>query len=179
MAVNTTGTTKLRHLATFRTTGIFTVPKGVTKIWVTVNGASGGAGGYNPPPNYFGGAGGAAKIIGAWVNVVPGGTYPVIIGAAGSAGVNGGNAGGTGGTTYFDGSLVVNGGNGGAYGGAAGNVGNTAAETNLPVLYPTGAETRVSGFVESNTTVPGGAGPAWNTNSPGPGIQGIVQIFGV
>ena len=177
MSVDVTSTTKLRHLATFKSSGTFTVPEGVTKVWVTVNGASGGGGGYNPPPNISGGAGGSAKIIGGWINVSPGGTYPVVVGAAGVGSSSNGNAGGV---TYFDGTIVANGGGGGTYGGAAGSAGTESAETSLPTLYPTGADARITGYTVSNTLVAGGnQSYGSSVYSGGSGSSGVVQIFGV
>jgi len=192
MAIDVTKTVPLRHLATILSSGYFTVPAGVTKLYVTVSGASGGgSSGFNYQENGHGSTGGAGVITGGWVNVAPGQSYPVIIGAGGS-GTSGagygryGTAGSSAGTTYFDGAVIAYGGTGanaGSHhspGGATpGATGGTAYETSLPVLYPTGAMVRVNDTSTSNTTVAGGNAGQNTSVQGGAGQPGKVQIFGM
>ncbi|MEE9659135.1 glycine-rich domain-containing protein [Enterobacter cloacae complex sp. CARB60] len=119
--------------ARFSTPGTFsfTVPAGVTTLYLSGCGAGGGGGGGGGAPDSIsktsssGGGGGAG--ISAYslpVSVTPGMTYAVVIGAGGSKG-NGGGAGGDGfnggdgGDTSFGTLLTLPGGKGGIKGLAA------------------------------------------------------------
>lgn len=95
-------------------------PGGVFQVWVQGVGAGGGGGGGLTSANNTskkaggGGGGGAATDEGHWVQVVPGRTYTITIGASGSGGSFGlaPTAGGDGGDTIFTdvpagGSLTV------------------------------------------------------------------------
>ena len=95
--------------------GTFTVPTGVTAIEVVAVGGGGGGGGGNDVS--AGGGGGGGQVVQRQVNVTPGTTYNIAVGAGGHGGqgaltsssdnVNT-QPGGVGGTTTFGGSSPVN-----------------------------------------------------------------------
>lgn len=109
-------------LAVFTSSGSFTVPAGVTTIYVSGGAGGGGGGGTNTTSaSSSGGAGGGGagqSAIRAPYTVTPGQVLSVTIGAAGSAGAVGGN-GGNGGNTVLGSLVTFQGGFGGASGSAA------------------------------------------------------------
>lgn len=164
MAININPGSPLRHVATFNSSGSFTAPQGKTLAFVAVHGASGGGAGAGGNSN--GGTGGAARITGGFVQITPGGTHTVVVGAAGSAGASqNGNvasqAGGNGGTTSFDGAIIQAGASGAPstqgsrYGGGSGSNGTDASAgtgtTTLTALNPSGALTRVASISNQAT----------------------------
>jgi hypothetical protein len=147
----------------FNSSGNYVVPAGVTRIFVSTIGASGGprglrssAGGGNSADE--GVVGGDAISGGSVVGVIPGSTYAVTIGAAGVRGAQGtaynfrygtnynfGADGTAGGSTGFDGVTIANGANGssGYTNGTNGTM--TFNSTTLPPVFPAGAVARVTG----------------------------------
>lgn len=105
----------------FTSSGTYTVPAGITKLYLTGCGGGGGGGGTLSTGLGGGGGGGATCCIKTAVTVVPGKTYTVTIGAGGS-GVSG-NSGTSGGATSFGSLLTLAGGGYGVYGGASPTVG--------------------------------------------------------
>ncbi|WP_052729354.1 glycine-rich domain-containing protein [Chromobacterium vaccinii] len=111
----------LRGMQLFASSGAFTVPPCVTRLYVTlVGGGGGGAGAIAGAPYTPGGGGAGGVLFKAPLAVTPGQTIPLTIGAGGAGGIGSGNGGtyanstgGTGGTTTF-GNLSIPGGNGGA-----------------------------------------------------------------
>ncbi|ROL82734.1 hypothetical protein BK636_10640 [Pseudomonas chlororaphis] len=106
----------------FTANGSFTVPEGVTKIWLSgcAGGGGGGAcpGGTSATSSGGGGGGAGQPVIRFPVSVTPGQVIPVVIGAAG-VGANGAVLATSGGNTLVGtaGSLLsLSGGNGGASG---------------------------------------------------------------
>jgi len=122
--------TKLHGKQAFTSSGSFTVPAGVTKIYISGcggGGGGGGAGGSTSTPNSAGGGGGGGSgqaIIQVPYVVTPGQVISVTIAAGGTAGA-GAASGGTGGNAGNGGSTVVGalvtlaGGSGGTGGGNA------------------------------------------------------------
>ena len=123
----------MHGIARFTSSGTFTVPTGVTTIYVSGcaggGGGGAGAGNNNGQSSLVGGGGGGGGGAGQSVlkqsfSVTSGATITVTIGAAGTAGAGGvvgaGGAGGAGGNTTLTGgaSLTLTGGTGGS-GGAA------------------------------------------------------------
>jgi len=118
---NSISTGKLtRNITTFLTNGTYTAPAGVNYVRIVAcGGGGGGAGGGNVVyGNSRGsGGGGGAQIFEGVLQVTPGNSYSVTIGAGGNGGAS--NAGppaangSVGGTTSFDVLLNVIGGNGG------------------------------------------------------------------
>ena len=106
----------------FTSNGTFTVPAGVTKIWVTACGAGGGGGGclYSSDAEYTvydgnGGNGGAA-VKRQPFSVTPGQSIAITIGAGGAIGSNSSGtptAGSTGGSTVVGSLITLPGGYGG------------------------------------------------------------------
>lgn len=167
MAINSNPQAPLRHVASFNSTGNIVFPAGVNQAFIQINGATGGGGQTNPSTGGHGGGGSAGPglVSGSWVQVMPGATYAVTIGA-------GGQASGTGGTTSFDTVVAVSGSPGGPqaasrYGSgspsnAHGNVNST--NTSLTTLNP-GASTLARVITVTSQTTGGQPG--------GPGVQGF------
>jgi len=120
----------------FTSSGSFTVPSGITTVWVSMSGGGGGGGGgYYATSSYGsfsyggGGGGGAAAYMSQEVSVTAGESITVTIGSKGSAGAYA-SAGGAGGTTSFGSYLSCAGGKGGSSagsssGGSGGSAGGT------------------------------------------------------
>lgn len=104
--------------------GTFTVPAGVTTVWVSMSGGGGGSSGSSRITTGGAGGGGAHAIIAQPLTVTPGATYSITVGAggAGSAGstLSSSVAGGNGGASSFGALFSTPGGFGGAAGGLAG-----------------------------------------------------------
>jgi len=158
MAVDNISHSPVRHIASFVTSGTFSIPEGVSKIYVTVEGTRGGTHG--------GGTPGSTHRASGYVEVIPNKTAIVTIGASTSASNT------TAGTTSFDGAITVPGSAsntfenryGASYGtGAAAAA--TSATTSLPTGAPAGAIVRVSSFTTA-------------TYSPSNGATGVVHIYG-
>ncbi|EAT3825905.1 phage tail protein [Salmonella enterica] len=74
------------HTQFFTTNGTFTVPDGVTTLFIEVMGGGGGGAGGSQSINYEARGGHAGEQIVSIVNVVPGQQFPVKIGAGGCGG---------------------------------------------------------------------------------------------
>ena len=138
----------LRHIGKATSSGTFVIPQTVSKIFVTVVGSRGGASNQgNAQP-------GASIAAGGFVEVLPGSTATITIGAGG---VTNSQSGTTAGTTSFDGSISVTGSAGGGYDtryGATptGATGTRTYDSSLPTGYPSGAIARVSGTTTTGPT---------------------------
>jgi Glycine-rich domain len=104
----------------------FSIPTGVSSVWVTMIGAGGGSGGciVNSAGATGGGGGGSAEFchrtpldVQSTNAYVSGGAITVVVGAKGSAGSTLGTSGGIGGSSSV-GPLVCNGGTGGTTAGS-------------------------------------------------------------
>ena len=115
----------------FSSSGVFSVPEGVTTVWVSLGGGGGGGGGGMVNQNAIvspGGGGGAGReIMYKQVSVSGGTTIPVTVGAGGLGGVSGlivykgslsprGNNGADGGISSFGSFVSAAGGGGGKTG---------------------------------------------------------------
>jgi hypothetical protein len=100
----------------FSASGTFVVPPGVTRVRVQVWGGGGGGGGAANSANGFAGTGGGGGGYAdrRRIDVTPGQSIPVTIGAGGSAGPAGGS-GGAGGSSSFGAFCSATGGAGGAH----------------------------------------------------------------
>lgn len=149
MAIDEIQRPPLRHLSTFISSGTFVIPDNVNRVYATVDGASG-------TPSSPGGPAGASIRANGFVEVVPGGTAQVVIGAAN-------------GTTSFDGAIIGFSSGGGGYnyhdGNSTGGAGTASFATSLPSGAPAGATVRVTGTSSS-------------TFSNGNGNPGKVYIYG-
>lgn len=165
----------------------FTVPAGVTQIFVDgcAGGGGGGAGGNSTSGGGGllgapGGGGGAGQNTqGAAITVVPGNTYAVAIGAGGSAGSNGptaGGAGGNGGNTQFGALLTLLGGDGGAGGvQAASQAGPTQGGSGYPAAAysnTSAAGAPNTGWGSSGASGPFGGGGAGGVGGSATATQG-------
>jgi len=200
MAININPGSPVRHVATFNSSTNWVAPAGCTLAFVSIHGASGGGRGgvgYNSDPANNTGIGGAGIVSGAWVQVTPGSSHVITIGAGGAGGAANANlsanpiAGAGAGTTIFDSSLTVTGANGA---GAAtrntnsvGTVGAASGTTTLTSLSP-GASTlaRVATLAATQNTgafAGGGQGAMGNsrygvtTAAGGTGSSGQIHIY--
>lgn len=153
------------RMVRFESAGSFTVPAGVTTLYVSGCAAGGGSGaGAGSTSSFVGGGGGGGgagqSIIKQAVTVTPGQVINITIGNAGTAGVrnssagnNGGN-GGSGGNTIFGSFFTLTGGGGGVGGvsAASGGAGGGAAGSG----YPYGSDGQDS--TTNNASADGGSG---------------------
>ena len=124
----------------FTANGTFTVPSGVTTVWVSMAGGGGGGGGSSegsPGGNARGGAGGggAQAYLAEPVTVTPGASYTITVGAGGAGGGND-TIGGSGEASSFGTLLTANGGEGGGVnwsgvGGAPGGPGGSKGQLRI------------------------------------------------
>jgi hypothetical protein len=156
----------------FTSNGTFSVPAGVSTIYVSgcAAGGGGGAGGGNSSSSSLigsGGAGGGAgqSIIRAAYSVTPGDSIPITIGGGGSggAGVSGatGGSGGAGGNTVIGTLVTLTGGSGGA--------GGLSGPSSSNVAGPAGGAGYPRGGHANDTTL---------NNSSGSGGYGASCPFG-
>ena len=140
----------------------WTVPEGVTSLYIDALGGGGGGGGgrsvtTGSGTDYFagGGGGGGQRIEGLDVTVVPGTVHTVTIGQGGAGGAGGvtGGDGDAGGTTSF-GVLVIASGGGGGQGGQI-SVGGTGGGSGS---YTGGAGTPGGGGGGGASTTQNGSG---------------------
>lgn len=200
MAININPGTPLRQVATFNSSGNWTAPLGTNVAFISIHGASGGGGAQqNRYGDYSAGAGGSGILAGAYVQVTPGSSHVVTIGAAGAAGTRlpnsanqaSANSGGAGGSTIFDGAITVVGGNGGIKTevnsnspAASGNAGTASGVTNLTTLNP-GAATMIRTSTISTQNTGGSSGGAGGfggsrysqPNAAGTGAAGQMHIY--
>lgn len=183
-----------RGVQRFTANGSFTVPDGVTKIYVTgAGGGGGGGGGYST--SYAGeGGGGGAYALRQPYTVTPGQVLAITIGAGGTPGVIGG-AGGAGGSTSVGALLTMaggaggspgtsgNGGAGGGSGGAGASVASTGGAGGDGFGVVPGAGGGSLGFGGSGRAASGqpgamggGGGGGYVNSTGGAGAPGIVII---
>ena len=152
-------------LQLFTSSGTFTAPVGVTKIYLTC--AAGGGGGSGASATKGGCGGGAGQsIINVPYTVVPGNSYTVTIGAGGAGGAYE-NDGVDGGDTVFD-SLSLTKGTKGLYGGGTPAGGTGGGVANLNGFAASGA-----GGVGGGIGIKGGDGGA-NAATYGSGGGGTL-----
>jgi hypothetical protein len=149
-----TALTGLKNIVARTSTGAFTVPAGVTSIYIyAAGGGGGGAAGFTvaatrgqPERNYLGGTGGRGGEALSLLSVTPGDIINYTIGAGG-AGNNSSGGGSSGGSTTID-TITCTGGTGGGTATSSGNgtsgtegtgsggnlSNNTGIESLLPLL---------------------------------------------
>lgn len=153
----------------FTSNGTWTCPEGVTVIYIYACAGGGGGGGGGSAGSVTtvagggGGGGAGAFVLAQPVNVTPGVTYTIVIGAGGAAGAGGsssgstGNPGGSGGTTSFINNgtniLALPGGAGAAGGGYSSDLSVAGGSGGLP-----GGGTGNDGQTTSSSRGAGGAG---------------------
>lgn len=165
--------TKVKGVQRFTSNGSFTVPAGVTTIYVSAC-AGGGGGGGNATvgdPNIISGAGGGGagqSIICQEYAVTPGEVIPITIGAGGTAGaVN--TVGGAGGNTVVGVFVTLTGGSGGGAGNASEYSVYTAGAVG-GVGYPAGFNGQDTGPVGQGASSGMGASSIFGTG--GPSVRG-------
>lgn len=145
---NITNTADPKGRAVFLVSGSFIAPQGVTRIKVTVTGGGGsgsGCRGTSTSQTISGSGGGAGGTAIAWLNVIPGVSYPVIVGIGGEA-VNGAANGNAGSASSFNSSILAGGGDGGTYGGGGGN-GGGASGSDIVIVGGDGSDGQSGGFI--------------------------------
>lgn len=168
------GLVPFSNVQVFTSNGAFTVPVGVTKLWVEVYGGGGG-GGYGGGYDGAGG-GGAGGVVMGFVTVAPGQNINVIIGGGGQGGRSGSRDGDNGGMSSFA-TLSANGGTGGLGTGRGGKGG----EGSGGLINQTGgggsggSAGNGGGNGGSNTRGGGGYGGGWVSQD---GAGGNGGIFG-
>ena len=171
------------QVLSFKTSGTFLIPPGVTQVEVELWG--GGSGSYASVP-YFpsgGGSGGgyAKKLV---TGLIPGQIVPITVGAGGRSGTTGGGA-PTGGSTSSFGSYVnasggnLNGGasvslpmNGATPGGIGSNIGPAAAD-----VYCSGSAGQAAIIFSSGVGLPGMGGAAPMGGAQNSGSIGNDGLF--
>lgn len=142
------GAPLLPNVQLFTASGTFTVPRGVTLVYVSGCGGGGGGGASSDPGNYPGGGGGGAACVRTPVTVTPSASVTVTIGAAGTAGNE--SAGGAGGATSFGSAISLPGGLGGeiATPSGAGGLGGAYSRANMgqPFAHPFLSESSAKGL---------------------------------
>jgi hypothetical protein len=199
-------TNNYRAISVFQTPGTFTweVPTGVYKIIVELWGGGGGTGGNGG--NYrlyttggwvsaiggtgaIGGKGGYNK---ATLDVTPGQSFSLVVGAAGTSGPNGtngedntpatnGTIGGSGGNSTFS-SISAAGGNGGGRGTAAFKSGSNSVSNGTAGSVPADAvilnyDYTYNSFSQIRSFIPTGYIPVFPTPQSNAGENGLVIIF--
>lgn len=140
----------------FTSSGTFTAPTDITKVYLSMIGGGGGGGGATNAGDGAGGGGSGAWVVNRPYTVVPGNDYTVTIPAAAAGGADQNSDGATGGTVVFD-ALSIVGGSGGlrkaiGTGGAGG-----AASLNASGATP-GVGAMAGGNGGDKSTSTGGAG---------------------
>lgn len=173
-AVDTSAPLQTR-LQKFTVSGSFTVPAGVTKLYLTGTGGGGGGAGTATvgDPNLVSGAGGGGAgniTLREMFSVSPGQVYAVTVGAAGTGGALN-SAGGAGGATSFGGLLSLGGGSGGAPGNAAVYTAYTSGGA-AGAGFSAGISGQDTGPV--GVAASGGAGGNGPFGSSGAGGKGVI-----
>lgn len=109
----------ISNIQVFTSSGTFTAPTGITKVYLTATGSGGGGAGSSSGSAGGGGGGAGECVINYPYTVVPGNNYTVTINSAGTGGGTASN-GTNGGSTVFD-TITLAGGTGGIFSGAGGS----------------------------------------------------------
>lgn len=181
-----------KNFELFTSSGTFTVPTGVTTVYVTGCGGGGGSagGGYNSPDSYYGASGGGgAACIKTAITVVPGQSYAITVGARGTAGTKT-SSGGAGGATSFGALLSLPGGGGGSYnssglgvggsaggaGGSAGLSGNTLFGYGGSCIFGSHTVYKDSGAGVAGSNYGSGGAGGYNNQVGAAGSQGFMLV---
>lgn len=145
----------------FTSNGTFTVPAGVTTIYVTAVGGGGGGAIGSMDINGGGGGGGGAATYMQPFTVTAGSSHAITVGSGGAG--NTGGAGGTGGITSVGTLVTCAGGVGGAINGAGGAAGGAGGANGA------GASANFNGGTGGGTVLGAGAGGGNITGPAGSG----------
>lgn len=159
----------------FTANGTFTVPAGVSRVFVSLCGGGGGGSGgvlVSSSDLYAGGGGGGGQCyLRSSISVVPGQVIAVTVGSGGAGGSGRGN-GVAGGVSSFGALLAASGGGGGVYstvggnGGAAGGAGGQKGGEGTAL---NGATHQVVGGYGGGTLLGIGGTPSYSGNDAGAG----------
>ena len=159
----------------FTANGTFTVPAGVSRVFVSLCGGGGGGSGgvlVSSSDLYAGGGGGGGQCyLRSPISVVPGQVIAVTVGSGGAGGSGRGN-GGACGASSFGALLTASGGGGGVYstvggnGGAAGGAGGQKGGEGTAL---NGATQQVVGGYGGGTLLGIGGTPSYGGNDAGAG----------
>lgn len=166
------------NFAVYDVSGTWTVPAGITRVYVQAwgGGGGGGPGTLAAIAGAGGGAGGYGAIL---TSVTPGNSITVTVGAGGTAGPLLG-VGGAGGTTSFGVLLSATGGSGGA----AGATGPTAGGTSTAAINISGGKGNGGGALAviaaggMGGSAGGGGGPGGGGSSSGGSAGGAGSVPG-
>jgi hypothetical protein len=172
----------------FTSSGSYTVPAGVTTVWVSMCGGGGGGNGYQAAAGCNGG-GGANAVISNPLTVIPGSTHSITIGVGG-IGTTYTITGGNGGSSSFGSLLTTAGGFGGAAlsggGGGAGGSGGSAGSPGIATSGGVGVGGNGGGSIFGSGGAGcsggngggfgGGGGGANSNTSGGNGSPGFVLV---
>lgn len=166
----------------FTSSGTFTVPSGITAVYVqVVAGGGGGSGGRsNNQPNYNGSSNQATARVGG---LTPGASISVTVGNGGNGGAgttgSGLNAGTTGGTSSFGSYISATGGIGGGVGGSSSI---TTSSMRINQIALTSGNGSGGNALEISTCVyatgGGGGGAGWSGGGGGGGVTSGVTAAG-
>lgn len=205
MAININPGSPLRHVATFNATGNWTAPAGTNLAFVSIHSATSGGATFtdryvgNAGGRYAPATGGVGSVSGAYVQVTPGSSHAVTIGAGGTGatttGVGNNRTGvvaGAGGSTIFDSAFTATGSttgtNAGRYfnGNASTAASAATGTTTLTTVNPGSATlTRVGTISNQNTGGRSGGAPGNHSgdgrygtvNAGSAGSSGLVHIY--
>lgn len=151
--------TRLKGVKKFESSSSFTVPVGVSRIYVSAVAGGGGGSGATTSTSAGGGGGAGQSIQRSEFVVSEGDVIPITIGAGGSGGAPG-EVGSIGGNTIVGSLITLNAGCGGAQNGSGG------------YGYPTGAQ---GGWVANSPAGSGASGPfgGGGGNTSGNGDNGV------
>jgi len=164
----------------------WTVPPGVTRVYVEISGGGGGGGGlFGTFQASGGGQGGWGEVRAGFLEVFPGGTLTLIVGAGGTAGAANGGTGGNGGTTgVLGGTTTISAGGGGGAGVGNGGTGTSGPGGGTRLEYRNGQNgsswasaglsgfSTVSGAACTYSRGEGGCGGRAILNAGDPGVLG-------
>ena len=157
----------------FTANGNFTVPAGITKVYLTMIGGGGGGGG-NTGANYAGGGGGGGQIFNFSYTVAPLAVLAVVIGAGGAGGASGDNDGVNGNSTSFNAAVIAPGGGKGSKGSV-----HTGGTSPLTPVYAKTASLQATSALPGTTGTATNQGGAGGSTSFGVGGAGGASAAGV
>lgn len=156
----------------FDSSGTFTVPAGVERIYVECWGGGGG-GGRNPLGNTPAAGGGSGGYSAGWINVSPGDAITATVGSGGAGGTASVAAGGTGGNTTFS-SFTANGGKGGS----GAQINNSSNDVISYGGSASGGSINIAGEVGTGANVSSiDMWAIWGGSAPNGGSGGATSVY--
>lgn len=164
-----------RNRAIYSSSGSWTVPAGVTKVYVQLWGGGGGGSGGNTVGQIHGNGGGGGAYASEYISVTPGASMSVTVGTGGSGGTGGASplAGSAGGSSTFGGVSAGAGAGAGAVTASYTNGGTSGATENIP-----GGIGGAGGNGSSGLGGFGGASPQGGSGGPGSYVNSTAGASG-